>query len=535
MVNKNLFVYEYEEHIVIVDCGIGFPESEQLGIDVVIPDISYLKDKLKHIRGIVITHGHEDHYGALPYVLEDLDFPPVYTSKLVNGFTQVKLKEHGLLKRARLHIFPTDDSFSLGCFNFTPYRVNHSIPDAFGFFIKTPVGNIVHASDFKFDWTPVDGKKFEIGKLARLAQEGTRCLLTDCLGANSEGYTRSELFIQDTFEEEIENAPRQVFITTVSSNISRIQQAVNASRKFGRKVAFMGMSILQNTEVARNLGYLDISSKDIVPIEKIHSYPDEKLTVLIAGSYGQSSSSLARVASDSHTLIKLKPSAVVIFSADPIPGVYDQVGALIDKLVERGARVAYSEIQENLHVSGHGSQGDLSILAGIVRPDYFVPIGGSPRHQRAYAQLVERMGFARGNVLELRDGEGIIISPNSVEQKKMVSLTDVFVDGSSVGDVGKVVLHDRQVMAEEGIFIVIIKKDARGMLRDSVDVISRGFVYMAISDKLVGNAKDIAKQAIRNKKASDWNHVRGQIEKQLSGFLYRKTKRNPMVLPVLVD
>ncbi|MBU0708184.1 ribonuclease J [Patescibacteria group bacterium] len=534
MVTKNLFVYEYGNDIVIVDCGMGFPESEQLGVDIVIPDISYLRDKLNRIRGIVITHGHEDHYGSLPYLLPELGFPPVYVAKLVRGLAQVKLEEHGLLKQARLIQFEPNSPFSLGNFTFHPFRVNHSIPDAFGYFIQTPIGNVVHASDFKFDWSPVDGKVFEVSKLATLVKQGVVCLLSDCLGSTSEGYTKSERFIQRAFEEEVEKASGQVFITTVSSNISRIQQAVNVAVKFGRKVAFLGMSVAKNTEVAQNLGYLNISKGLVVEPGEINKYPDNKLMIIIAGSYGQPRSSLVRLADGGHRQVQLKKDSVVIFSADPIPGVFDQVGAVIDKLVLHGARVVYSEIQENLHVSGHGAQGDLSMMASIVHPSHFIPIGGSPRHMRAYTELMSQLGFDRRRVLELREGEGVILTPDSVHKKKMVTLNNIFVDGSRVGDVGEVVLRDRQKLSEDGIFIVILKKGKEGVFHNLVHVISRGFVYMAISDELINEAKGLVLSEIRGKKVSGWAKLRGRIDKRLSDFLYRKTERRPMVLTILI-
>ncbi|OQX51029.1 hypothetical protein B5M47_02295 [candidate division CPR3 bacterium 4484_211] len=537
MVNKNMFVYECGKDIVIVDCGIGFPESEQLGVDVVIPDINYLKNKLDKIRGIVITHGHEDHFGALPYLLKDLGNPPIFASKLVRGLIQVKLEEFNLLKGAQINqIDPEDNSFSLGQFEFTPFRVNHSVPDSLGFFIRTPLGNLVHVSDFKFDWTPVDGKFFDVAKLVKLtSQAPVRCLLSDCLGATSRGYTKSERFIQHSFEHELDRAPGQIFISTVSSNISRIQQAINAALKYGRKVAFLGLSIERNAEVAQNLGYLKIPPGTIVNSRTVHKYADNQLLIIIAGSYGQENSALSRLAEGSHRLISLKPGAVVVFSADPIPGVYDQVGRVIDKLTEKGARVVYSEIQENLHVSGHGSQGDLSLLAALVRPNHFVPIGGNPRHMRAYTNLIAKMNFDKNKILELSSGDGIVITPNQIKVKKLISLSNIFVDGSQVGDVGAVVLRDRQILSEEGIFVIIVKKDKNGKFKKSVNIVSRGFVYMAISEQLIKKAEKLVQEVIEDKKTSSWNSVRTRIEKRIADFLYRKTQRNPMVVVVLVD
>lgn len=534
-VNRNMFVYEAGSDIIVIDCGVDFPEAEQLGVDVILPDTTYLLDKTDRIKGIFITHGHYDHYGALPYLIEDLKFPTIYASKLVKGLIEVKLKEYNLLNKVEIKEFGSGDSLTAGCFELLPYRVNHSVPDSYHFFIRSPVGNLVHGMDFKFDWTPVDGRLFEVGRLAEFAQDGVQCLLSDCLGATSQGYTKSERFIQETFESEIRKAPGQVFITTVSSNISRIQQAYNAAKKFNRKVSFLGMSISQNVEVARNLGYLDIPDGAVIDSRKINSHPGNKLVTLIAGSYGQPESSLGRLADDRHPRVKLKKNDVVVFSADPIPGVYDQVASVIDKLVKLGGRVVYSEIQENLHVSGHGSRGDLAMLAGIVQPEYFVPIGGGAHHMRAYTNLITEMGFDREKVLELREGEGLVVDHQKVQKKEMVSLNDVFVDGSRVGDVGTVVLRDRQILSEGGIFLVILQKGREGRFKKSVEVVSRGFTYMAISDKLVDEVKNLVRQATKGRQVSDWRKVRREVENKVDKFLYRKTERSPMVMAILVD
>lgn len=536
VVTKNMFVYECGEDILIVDCGIGFPEIEQLGVDVVIPDISYLKNKTKKIRGIIITHGHEDHFGALPYLLNELEHPPIYSTKLVRGLIQAKLDEFGLLSGQSLHLIePETDPFSLACFTITPFRVNHSVPDSLGFSINTPVGQIIHVSDFKFDWTPVDGHQFEIGKVAHLSESGVLCLVSDCLGSTTEGYTASEKDIEQAFEKELEVAPSQVFVTTISSNISRIQQAINASRKFSRKICFLGRSIEQNGKVAQNLDYLTIAKDQLITFEDALKLPPNKVTYIVAGCYAQSNSSLVRLANSEYPRAAIKKDAVVIFSADPIPGVYDQVGSLVDKLINLGARVVYSEIQENLHVSGHGSQGDLRMLASLAKPCFFVPIGGNPRHMRAYASLVAELGYKKENVFELSEGEILEFFKNRAKRGQKITAEEVFVDGAGVGDVGRVVLRDRQILSEEGIFVVIVKKGEKGQFLSSVDIVSRGFVYMAEAEKLIDEAALVVQKVIKNRKVSDWNKVKRKIEDSLSRFLYRKTRRAPMILPVLVE
>lgn len=535
-VTQNMHAFESENEILIIDSGIGFPEAAQLGVDVLIPDVSYLRNKVHKIRGIVISHAHEDHIGGLPYVLRDLGPIPVYAAKLPRAFIQNKLVEFNMLTGQPLNLIePEKGSFRLGEFELTPYRVNHSVPDSLGFFIRTPIGNIVYSPDFKFDWTPVDGRLFEIGKVAQLAEQGVMALFSDCLGSNREGYTETELTIQRAFEREMEHAPNQVFISTVSSNISRMQQAINASRKYGRRVVPIGRSIEQNMEIALNLGYLNAPKESVIKLGDTRRIPGRKLTYLIAGSYGQKGSALERLSRDEVRDVKLRENAVIIFSADPIPGIADQVNTVVDNLTERRARVVYSEIQDDLHVSGHGSQGDLSMMIGVARPKYFVPIGGSSRHQHSYRMLVERMGFDGNHVFEVRRNETVEFSRDGAKLGPKVETKDVFVDGSLVGDVGKKVLEDRLKLAEEGIVVVILKKGNNGMLDARSDIISRGFVYVVESKELINKAQQVVSKNVKNRKAADWQRVRTQLERELSSFFYRETKRRPMILPVLVN
>lgn len=535
--NKNLHVYETETDILIVDCGVAFPDADQLGVDVVIPDIDYLEERADKIRGIIITHAHFDHYGALPYVLRRLRRPPIYAAKLPRGFIQKELVEHDLLEGQSLHLIEPekDPVLQLGEFTITPYRVNHSVPDTIGLFINTKDGNIVHNTDFKFDWTPVDGKLFEIGKLAALSQEGVMCMMSDSLGAARSGYTMSERDIKFAFEREIQDARKQVIITTMSSNISRMQQAIEVAVKYKRKVIPLGRSIEENMEVARNLGYIDVPKGVIVSADRARRLKPHQRMFIAAGSFGQPNSALMRLATGTHRNGRIKPDDVVIFSADPIPGVHDQVDKAIDLLTQAGAKVVYSDLADDLHTSGHGSQGDMSILAGVVRPDHFVPIGGTYQHMRAYKNLMEAMGFDPETVHELGEGEIIVFRNGEAKIEGHVQTKNVFVDGSLVGDVGRVVIEDRQKLAEEGIFVVIIKKNKDGTFSRDLDVVSRGFVYMAESEELVNEALGIAVSVVDGKSASDWSKVRDTIEQKLSNFFYRNTQRKPMILPVLVD
>lgn len=537
--NKNLHIYETENDILIVDAGAGFPEADQLGVDIVIPDISYLRDKLDKIRAIIVSHAHFDHYGALPYLLKELNHPPIYSTRLPRAFIQKDLAEHKLDRGQSLHLIEDNtDRIDLGDFTVYPYHINHSVPDSIGLFIDTPEGKIIHNSDFKFDWTPVDGRLFEIGRLSRLVAEaegGILCLLSDCLGAAREGYTMSERYIETAFEREVKDAPGQVFITTLSSNISRIQQALNVAIKYNRKVIPLGRSIDENMDLARKLGYLEVPRGVIVASDKAHKIKPSQRLFVATGAFGQSRSAITQLAYGEHREAEIQVEDVVIFSADPIPGVHDKVGAIIDLLTEAGARVVYSELADDLHTSGHGSQGDISMLAGIVQPKYFVPIGGTFAHMRAYANLMEAMGFTRGSVLELHEGEIVEFENGRAQINGQVETQDVFVDGSQVGDVGRVVLQDRQKLAEEGVFVVVVKKDPKGKLKDEVNVISRGFVYVAESEKLMKDATRKVAKAVRGRHVKDWRQVRHLIENQLGEMFYSRTRRHPMILTVLVD
>lgn len=405
-INGNMFVYETRNDILIIDCGIDFPDETMPGVEVIIPDVSYLADKIGKIRGIVITHGHEDHFGALPYLLPRLGYPPIFATKLVKGFIQAKLEDFKI-SFSKFHLVdPERDSFVIGRFKIHAFRVNHSVPDSIGLCLETPAGKIFHVSDFKLDLTPIDGKPFQIGRAARLAKPPVLGLVSDCLGAESKGYTESEREIEKIFGQIIGEAVGQVFITTISSNITRLQQAISASLRYNRKVVILGRSIRGKFQIAQKLGYVKVSKKDLITPVKAKRFPQNRVTYLVAGCYGQLGSALARIADGTFQDVKLMKDAIVVFSADPAPsGTKDTVDSMVDKLVLRGARVYYYELQENLHVSGHGSSGDIRLLFALIQPKYFVPIGGEPRHMRAYAFLTSEMGTGKDRVFEPRNGE----------------------------------------------------------------------------------------------------------------------------------
>ncbi len=549
-VNRNMFAYEYGQDIIVFDCGMGFPSSETPGVDAAIPDISYLQDegKLGNVRGIIITHAHYDHFGAVPHLLPELGVP-VYASKLALAFVEATLEDRGLnLNQFNLfEIDPEDSSFRLGDFEISPFRVCHSVPDSLGFFVSSPVGNFFHVSDYKFDWTPTDGKLFDVPKMTRLAQEEEPMLLvSDCLGANTEGYTESEKVLTNSIESQIRDANDQVLFTTVSSNISRIQQAVWASVKYGRKVCFLGRSMENSALIAKELGYLDVDKKNMVHPRAAKKVNQSKLTYVVAGCYGQPGSSLGRIASGEHSLVELEEGATVIFSGDPEPpGAKEAVDKVVDQLIVRGARVSYYKIQDSMHVSGHGSSLDIQMLMGMVQPRYFIPIGGTPKNMRAYSLLAQEMGFSGSNVFELRVGELLDFSEHWRQSsegggvsKGKFSFKDVLVDGTRVGDVGKVVLRDRQMLSDDGIVVLIVPIDPdTGNVSGSVEVATRGFVYVRESQDLIRNLEGIARKTAGSEKSKkkDWNQLKRQLDTNVSNYIRQKTGASPLVLPVIVE
>jgi len=537
-VTKNMYVYEYGNDIIVVDCGIGFPDSDMLGVDVVVPDIGYLLKNREKVRGIIISHGHEDHFGALPYVLPELPVP-VYATELVQGFISNKLRDRNLKNVSQKLIDVNKTVLNLGAFEVSFFHTNHSVPESMGLVIKTPVGTLVHAPDFKFDWTPVMGEPFDVARAVQLTGGNVLSLASDCLGASNSGYTASERDIADTFNDLMDKAVgRQVLVTTVSSNISRISQAVKASLDHGRKVIIAGRSLNQNIGVATKLGLLAFPPGTFVEEEEAKKLPQGSLTYLVAGAYGQVGSALWRIAEGEHTHIEIAPHAAVIFSADPIPGVHDQVDFIIDRLTSLGADVYYSQIQENLHVSGHGNQGDLTMLAGILKPKYFTPIGGTIHHMRAYRNLVEKMNVASDRIFELVEGQTLLFNGNGQARLgPVVETTSVFVDGGQVGEIGNVVIRDRQALSQDGILVIsvpYISSERRYL--EKVQLVSRGFVYVKESQELFNRAARAATQVIKSlKPGADFATVKAEIERDLSRFLFKQTGRNPIVLVSIVE
>ena len=535
-VTENCYVYEYENDIIVVDCGVGFPEPEMYGVDLVIPDFTYIKNNARKVRGVLISHGHEDHMGALPFLLKEIK-APIYSSKLVAGFIQDKFADYGG-EIPKVNVFdPERDVLTLGVFKVTHFRVSHSVPDGVGFAIDTPEGKIFHVPDYKFDWTPVDARPFDVAKAAILASGGTLAVASDSIGATSSGYTESEKEIESRIELTVEKAKGQVFFTTISSNISRMQQAINVAERLGRKVLFIGRSSERKANIARGLGYLNYSNDLVISPKQAKKLPKDKIMYVISGSYGQPGSALSRVSLKDHEFLSIAPGDVVIFSSDPAPpGSKANVDSVVDRLIELGAIVHYYDIQEDLHVSGHGSQEDIKMLFALLRPKYFIPIGGTIRHMRAYNLIAQGMGASDKDVFELYPGQIVEFKNRTARVSGKIEVKNILVDGLGVGDVGNVVLRDRKVLAREGVAIVMIQLDSTsGKLINIPEVISRGFVYEEKTKGFLEEAGRRLMQEIQKRPRVDKHAVRTFATDFLEKYFYEETGRRPMVLPVIVE
>ena len=535
-VTENLYVYEYGNDMVDVDCGVGFPESDMFGVDLVIPDFSYIKKNASKLKGVLISHGHEDHLGGLPFLFKDVD-TTIYTTKLVGGFIKDKFEDYGD-KIPRVSVFdPEKDTLSLGVFKITPFRVSHSVPDGVGFCIDTPEGKIFHVPDYKFDWTPVDGKPFDVAKVATLASQNVLALASDALGANTPGYTESEQSIEGRIESITRDAKGKIYLTTISSNISRMQQTINVAQKLGRKVVLMGRSIERKAKIAKDLGYLFYPNDLVIKSKQALGLPPDKVLYIISGSYGQAGSALYRLCMGEHDFLTVGKGDIVIFSSDPAPpGSKANVDFLVDKLIENDVDVHYYDMQEDLHVSGHGSIGDIEMLFGLVRPKYYIPIGGTIRHMRAYGLIAQRMGAAESDVLELLPGDVVEFDNKNAKRVGRIPVKEVLVDGLGIGDVGNVVLRDRHILSKEGIVIAIIHFDRnQGKIVDTPEIVSRGFVFEQKYGRILEEASKELVRFMQNKKSINSNVAKNITVDFLERYFSKKTGRRPMILPVVVE
>lgn len=535
-VTKNMYVYEHGRDIIIIDCGVGFPDEAMLGVDLVIPDISYLKDKVDRVKAIIITHPHDDHIGGLAYIWPELKCP-IYATKLAVGFIKNKFIE-AKLPKDQIQMIDPENRLSFGSFQIAFYRVSHSVPDSIGIVIDTPSGRIIHQSDFKLDWTPIIGTPTEIAKISRFSEKGIDLLLIDALGSEKPGYNEPERNILPTFKKIEEETKGKILLTTASSNISRIQMAINIASDAGRKVALVGRSMESNFQVARDLGYLHIPPGLIIPQEEVRRFADNKLLVIIAGSQGQPGSALSRVANNDHKFIFLKKDDTVIFSADPIPSTETAQHALIDKLAKMGVDVRYKEMEDSLHVSGHETSEEIKMMINIIKPKALVPIGATYRGMVAFNKLANDLGYEDRQVLLAEDGQVISMVAGNSRIDGRVDVRNIYVDGLGVGDVGNVILRDRKVMSEEGIVLVIVPVDSHtSQLVGEPDIVTRGFVFEREAEELLSKARSVVKSCLADHPNAllDWRFTRSHIEENLDKFFFEEIHRRPMILPLIVE
>ena len=537
-VTKNMYLYEYNDQILIVDCGLGFADETMLGVDLLLPDISYLLKTKKRIVGMLLTHGHEDHIGALPFLLPQLPDFPIFATPLTAAFANAKLKDFKAQKRVQTIKFNEPEK-TIGSFRFSFIPVTHSVSDTSHIFIKTPVGNFYHGSDFKFDDTPSDGRKSDYAKISQLASQGTLCLLSDCLGAERAGRTASDIGLTEHFNREMKECRGKFIVTTYSSNIARLNQIIDASLKNGRRVCFVGRSLIRNRDVARDLGYLNLKRDIEVEIDALRNHADNKLTLIVAGSQGQENSALTRIANGEHRDVKLRDQDVIVFSSDPIPGNETSVYELVDTLTRRGVKVIYSPVSKDFHVSGHASLDELEQLIKLVKPKKLIPIGGQFRHMFAYKKLAEKLGYKKNDIFLMEDGQELLFGQGDVRLGRTIPTKNVYVDELSGEELESFVLRDRQKLSEAGIIIILAEVDSSsGQLVGSPDVIVRGLSAAAYDAKRL-NARlmqDMHK-ALNPRKArvTNWIYIRKLIGEVAEKRIFRDLRRRPLVLPVVIE
>lgn len=536
-IGKNLTVYEYGQDILVVDCGLGFPDEELYGIDAVIPDITYLKQNKDRIRGIVITHGHEDHIGALPYVMRELDVP-IYATSLTAGIIELKLEEFDLLYNTQIFTKKAGDRFKLGCFEVEMIHVNHSIADSVALAIKTPIGTVIHTGDFKIDVTPIQGEMIDLARLGQLGKQGVLALLSDSTNVERPGHTDSERKVAEKFDELFKGCDKRIIVTTFASNVQRIQQIVNVAAKYKRKVAVTGRSMENMIKVARELGYMDIPEGVLVELNQIKGQPKDRTVIISTGSQGESMSALYRMAFSEHKQINIDAGDRIIISASAIPGNETTVSKVIDELFHKGAEVIYDR-HTDLHVSGHASQEDQKMMLALTKPKFFIPVHGEYRMLCKHAELGRIMGVEPNNIVIAENGSVIELSRKSIKSVDIVPAGRVFVDGSGVGDVGSIVLRDRKHLAQDGMIVVVLALSGEdSSLISGPEIVTRGFIYEKESEDLIEEMKRVIFESLescRHQRITDWAGIKNKVRTNLTGYLYKTTKRSPMILPVIAE
>jgi ribonuclease J len=535
-IGKNLTILEYKNDILIIDCGLSFPDDEMFGIDIVIPDFSYLEKNKQKLRGIVLTHGHEDHIGAIPYLFKTIDVP-IYGTRLTLELVNNKLKEHGL--KAKLNTVKAGQTFRIGDFKIEAIRTTHSIADSICLAIDTPAGTIFHTGDFKIDYTPLHGKPIDFHRLAKLGEKGVLLMLADSTNAERKGYTPSERTVGLALENIFRNSTSRILIATFSSNVHRVQKIVDTAVMFKRKVAISGRSMINVVNIAREIGYLKIPDNVLVDINKAKNVKDSELVIITTGSQGEPMSALSRMATNDHKAVQIKKGDIVILSSTPVPGNEKTVSNVVNRLFERGAEVIYSDIAD-IHVSGHAAEEELKLIHSLIKPKYFLPVHGEYRHLHRHAIIAENLGMPKDNIFILTNGEILNLKKNQVRKSKdHIACNPVFVDGLGVGDVGNIVLRDRKLLSESGLIIVVAAIDkASGEVCSGPDIISRGFVYVRESEDLIEAARKVACESFekcKNKNVCDWGTMKNAVRSDLQAYIYQLTKRNPVILPIFME
>ena len=537
-IGKNMTVYEYKEDMFILDCGIAFPGDELPGVDLVIPDFTYIEKNISKIRGLIITHGHEDHIGGIAFLLKKGNIP-IYATKLTIGLIKGKLKEHGLLESAKLVEIKPHDNITLGSFNIELIHVNHSIPDAVGLAIRCPAGILIHTGDFKIDTTPVDGDMIDLTRFAEYGKKGVLALFQDSTNAERPGYTMSEKTVGESFVNLFRKAgKRRIVVATFASNIHRVQQIIDVAQQSKRKVAVIGRSLENLVQVGEELGYLNVPKNILINIDNIKNYEDEHLVIITTGSQGEPMSALTKMAFGEHRKVVVSPNDYVIISATPIPGNEKMVGNVVNELMKRGIEVIYEKMYE-VHVSGHACQEELKLMMGIIKPKFFIPVHGEQKHLQKHALLAQSMGFSKESIYIGTIGNHIEISEDGIKDIDTVPSGEVYVDGIGVGDVGNIVLNDRKHLSQDGLIVVVATINTyTGEIESGPDIVSRGFVYVRENEDLMNSARELACRIIEetyDSKYHDWNTVKGKLRDEISHLMYEKTKRSPMILPVLME
>ena len=537
-IGKNITVFEYENEMIVVDCGLSFPDDDMLGIDLVIPDVSYLEKNVDKIKGLVITHGHEDHIGAVPYLLKKINIP-IYATKLTAGLIRNKLEEHKILRSTEMHEVIQGQTISLGKnFKIEFIRSSHSIPDSVMLAITTPAGTVLHTGDFKVDYTPIDGKIMDFGRIAELGNQGILALMSDSTNAERKGFTMSESSVGEVFDKLFLHCTKRIVVATFASNVHRVQQIVNSAVKYNRKIAVCGRSMINMIETARELGYIDCPENIFIDIDMINNYPDENLVIITTGSQGEPMSALTRMAAGDHRKVKITPNDLVIISATPIPGNEKFVSKVIDDLMQIGAEVVYSSL-EAIHVSGHACQEEQKLILALAKPKYFIPVHGEYRQLIAHSETAQSMGIDKDNIIMLQNGRILEINEEGAELTGTVTNGRVLVDGLGVGDVGSIVLRDRQHLSQDGLIVIVLTMDSStGEVVAGPDVISRGFVYVRESENLMDDVKSVVRHEIKkceDKGIRDWATIKSNVRENLRDYIFTKTKRNPMIIPIIME